>query len=53
MDIDKVDEGGEGGSLGSTVGAAWGEEAGEVGASLDEASWVSLKFSKSFRSASI
>ena len=29
MDIDEVEEGGEGGSLGSIVGTACGEEAGE------------------------
>ena len=53
MDIDEVDEGGEGGSLGSTVRAASGEEACEEDASLEGASWVRLNSSKSDLSASI
>ena len=53
IDIEEVDEGGEGGSLGSTVGAACGEEDGEEESSLEEASWERLNFSKSERSSSI
>ena len=53
MDIDEVEEGGEGGSLGSIVGTACGEEAGEGWASLEEALWACLKFLKSVHSASI
>ena len=53
IDIEEVDEGGEGGSLGSTVGAACGEEDGEEESSLEEASWACLNFSKSDRSSSI
>lgn len=53
MDRDEVEEGGEGGLLGSTVGAICGEEDGEEVASLEEASWVHLNFSKSDWRASI
>ena len=53
IDIEEVDEGREGGSLGSTVGAACGEESGEEESSLEEASWARLNFSKSERSSSI
>ena len=53
IDMDEVDEGGEGGSLGSTVCAASGEETGEEDASLEDASWVHLNSLKSDLSASI
>ena len=53
MDMEEVDDGGEGGLLGSTVGTACGEEDCEEGSSLDGASCAHLNFSKSDQWSSI
>ena len=53
MDMEEVDDGGEGGSFGSTMGAACGDEGDKEVSSLEEASWACLNFSKSDRSSSI